>query len=156
MPIGELLIQDEGYNNTSLTYLIINSNVQFSQSQIFKILNLSIDNPIHNRVYDQLISIINTTTKNLYHNVHEENLQKYPLTNLQYLSFMIADKFPEIFYCPIWLLEEFESEQADSVLIRKSLHDTISWVLKRCRYNEMWIITYLIKQEFTKFIQQLQ
>lgn len=156
MPIGELLIQDEGYNNTSLTYLIINSNIQFSQSQIFKILNLSIDNPIHNRVYDQLISIINTTTKNLYHNVHEENLQEYPLTNLQYLSFMIADKFPEIFYCPIWLLEEFESEQADSVLIRKSLHDTISWVLKRCRYNEMWIITYLIKQEFIKVIQQLQ
>ena len=152
MPIGNSPTLHDQPNNVSLTYLIINANIHFTESQIYKILNFASDNPLHNIVYNQLIKIIHTAAEDLFYSTQLDDLKLYPLTNIQYLSFMIADMYSEIFYIPVWIIDELENEQAESVLIRKTTNETISWILKRCRYNEMWIITYLFKQEFIKIV----
>ena len=150
MPIGNSSQLHDQPNNGSLTYLIINANIHLTESQIYKVLNFDSDNPLHNAVYNQLITIIHTAAEDLFHNTQLDDLKLYPLTNIQCLSFMIADMYPEVFYIPVWIMDELENEQSESVLIRKTTNETISWILKRCRYNEMWIITYLLKQEFIK------
>ncbi|RCK67448.1 hypothetical protein Cantr_02696 [Candida viswanathii] len=154
MPVGELPWNDGSIepNNTALTYLILNSNIHFTEPQVYKTLNLSPDNPSHTSVYQQLLQIVQSAAKSLYNNTHIEDLRGYPLSNIQYLSFMIADIYPEMFYCPVWIREELECDNSESVLVRKKTIDTVSWILKRCRYNEMWIITYLLKQEFNKVV----
>lgn len=67
---------------------------------------------------------------------------------------MIADEFPEIFYVPIAKKVEFEINNGVSVLVDKWSTETVTLTVNRSKYNEMWIITYLLKTEFEKIIQQ--
>lgn len=67
---------------------------------------------------------------------------------------MIADEFPEIFYAPIAKKVEFEINNGVSVLVDKWSTETVTLTVNRSKYNEMWIITYLLKTEFEKIIQQ--
>ena len=45
---------------------------------------------------------------------------------------------------------EFEINNGVSVLVDKWSTETVTLTVNRSKYNEMWIITYLLKTEFEK------
>ncbi len=141
-------------NNTALTYLILNSNIKFTQNHIYKILGLCSENAFHIEIFKLLIQLINSAANSIFCSIRAHSLSQYPLTNIQYISYMIADEFPEIFYVSIAKKVEFEINNGVSVLVDKWSTETVTLTVNRSKYNEMWIITYLLKTEFEKIIQQ--
>jgi len=141
-------------NNTALTYLILNSNIKLTQNHIYKILGLCSKNAFHIEIFKLLIQLINSAANSIFCSIRAHSLSQYPLTNIQYISYMIADEFPEIFYVPIAKKVEFEINNGVSVLVDKWSTETVTLTVNRSKYNEMWIITYLLKTEFEKIIQQ--
>ena len=141
-------------NNTALTYLIVHSNLKLTRNHIYKILGLYPKNPFHIELYKSLIRLINSVVHTLFDPIRTCSLSQYPLTNIQYISFMIADEYREIFYVPIIKRVELDINNGVSVLVDKWSTETVPVTVNRSKYNEMWIITYLLKTEFEKVIQQ--
>ncbi|EMG47099.1 hypothetical protein SBY92_000756 [Candida maltosa Xu316] len=155
MPIrdhGEEATTERSRAKTTLTYLIINSNIEFNQEQLFKILKLSLS---QQHIYDNLIRNINDVARKLYLEVKHDNLSNYPMTNIQYLSFFIADIFPGIFYVPVPKPVVVGNQTTGSILTRKRTQEIVTLTQQICKYNEMWIVTYLLKVEFNKVVQEL-
>ncbi|CAI5759022.1 unnamed protein product [Candida verbasci] len=135
--------KDSTFDNTALTRLIITSNISFNKKQIMKILNLT---NTQESVYQELIRLVKLVVDQIY---NDAPLTEFPMTILKSISFQIADKFEEIFYTPIHKVASYTERS-----IIENLHDMqrkLQPTVVNCpRYNEMWIITYLIKAEYNK------
>ncbi|RLV90430.1 hypothetical protein JA1_004575 [Spathaspora sp. JA1] len=107
------------------------TSIILSQEQIMHILNLDPHQQSHLMIYSDLIEAVRSTAKHLYTNTRLSSLSKFPFTNVEFVSFEIARIFPELFYVPV------------EKLCGASL--VLSY---KCRFTEMWIITYLLKQEY--------
>ncbi|EGW32781.1 uncharacterized protein SPAPADRAFT_137569 [Spathaspora passalidarum NRRL Y-27907] len=122
---------------SKLTKFTIQTQITLSQHQIMHILNLDSSEPLHNEVYASLINVVRKTARYLYVNTKLSTLREFPMTNVEFVSFEIARKFPELFYVPV------EKSGGEFRLSYK------------CRFTEMWIITYLLKQEYSKVVDIL-
>ncbi|KAG7661685.1 uncharacterized protein J8A68_004838 [[Candida] subhashii] len=126
---------------TKLTQLVIQSNMHFEQYQVMKLLGLEEGNEQHAKAFEYLLNLIEMVAKRLIQD-GVTNLFNAPLTNIQYLSYIIAKEMPYLFFVPVEkrIKQTYEEDFLDSDL---------KVLTSACRFNENWIITYLLKEAFS-------
>ena len=106
-----------------LTFLVLNSNIRFEKTHVFKILHLEQLNVFHQRLYHKLASVVDMVAASLNKEHNLSTLSLYPVTDIVGISWFVADYFPCLSKVP--------------------------------RYNQMWIITYLLKIAYEKYVERV-
>lgn len=135
-------------SHTKLTQLILSSTIHFEQDQIIKLLGLDKSNSHHLAVYTHLQKLIKHTIIKLDQDGKCDFLNA-PLSNIQFVSFIIAKQMSHLFLVPVKkkynvYLEDANQWDEDGCVV-------FTWA---CRFNENWLITYLLKQEYLSLRNQ--
>lgn len=132
-----------------LTMLILNSNIEFKEFHVFKILQLQQNNVSHLQLYQRLASLIDKVAASLYKEHRLSTLSSYPLTEIVVISYFVAEKFPCLFYD----YDTLDLLKSESILFQRKDAAEKATITKIERYNQMWIITYLLKVAYIKHVK---
>ncbi|KAI5957907.1 hypothetical protein CANMA_004339 [Candida margitis] len=132
-----------------LTLLILTSDIVFKERHILKILQLEQSNQLHQQIYQRLTSLIDDIVASVYKEHRLSTLNSYPLTEIVAISYFVADKFPWLFYN----YDKLDTSKSESALLRAKEVAEEAYLLKVPRYNQVWIITYLLKEAYNKHVE---
>lgn len=132
-----------------LTMLILNSNIEFKEFHVFKILQLQQNNVSHQQLYQRLASLIDKVAASLYKEHMLSTLSSYPLTEIVVISYFVTEKFPCLFYD----YDTLDLLKSKSILLQRKDSAKEASITKIERYNQMWIITYLLKVAYIKHVK---
>lgn len=134
-----------------LTFLVLNSNIRFEKTHVFKILHLEQLNVFHQRLYHKLASVVDMVAASLNKEHNLSTLSLYPVTDIVGISWFVADYFPCLFYD----YDNLNTLKSESILLRKDDSAREASLSKVPRYNQMWIITYLLKIAYEKYVERV-
>lgn len=142
---------DNAYQTTllkcevSLTYLVVRTNVEFSDAQYRFMLGL--EGPRYDVIYRGLIRHIVDVAQEVFTVFKFSTLEQFPLTDLKNVCYQIGLNFKPVFFVPVRV------RLYDNRVWEGSGFKTPLYVIKFIsRYNEMWIITSLLNRHY-KHIQ---
>ncbi|KAK6457209.1 uncharacterized protein RJT20DRAFT_134495 [Scheffersomyces xylosifermentans] len=172
---GSSMNSDHIVSNTYLMELILRSSFMFDDSHFMTVLELSSDFAEHVEVYIKLKSHIVYTAKLLYEKTGYTSLLEFPLTNIQDILHNIATMFSPILLVPGkvpfslpnqranrsgWVVRGGSSNSSNSNGDDQEVNGSGEsagrrGILSFAKYNEMWILVLLLKQEFEKVVKEI-
>lgn len=137
-------------SQTTLTYLVVKTNTTFSPEQYKRILNLD-ETPYHSQIFQLFLTVVKRTALDLFETFGFPSLLHVPLTNLKDISYQVALTFKDICLVPI---HSYVYELWDPFEGRDWSERTPNRVIKYIsRFNEMWIITAMLNEEYNKLVE---
>lgn len=122
-------------NHTTLTYLTLKTNLEFTDTQYKFMLGLN-DTATHQLMYHGILVHIKIVANELFKYFKVSNLLELPLTNIKDIVYQIGLNFKDMFFVPI------------TTTVYQSWSSPLPVVRYISRFNEMWIITSLLNREY--------
>lgn len=88
-------------SDTTIIYLVLQSNIRLSDNQIKTILGLEIDNEVHDIIFSGIEKQVRYSAEKILSDMRLRSLLEMPLTDLKHLCYEIALNFKSIFFVPV-------------------------------------------------------